>query len=60
MNQETFLVEEAQASIPLRLGDELIDAAREVVSAHYARDAFDREARLRKTIRALEALVGRP
>lgn len=59
---EEIMLEEARAgSIPRKLGDELIDAARDVVGVWRSRDySSATHIRFTKAIAALEALVGSP
>jgi hypothetical protein len=45
-------------SISRRLGDDLIDACRELVGAWYARE--NDEGQVRKAVHRIEDLVGRP
>jgi hypothetical protein len=47
-------------SISRKLGDDLIDAARDAVGAFYVPDVGQRFKALRRAIERLEALVGRP
>jgi hypothetical protein len=60
MDIEGAMIAEAmQKSIPRKLGDELIDAAREAVAAHTS-FAAGRPARFAAAMRRLEELVGDP
>ena len=56
-NIERAMLDEAHlSSIPVRLGDELIDAARELVAACYTRN--QRPERFAAAIKTVRALVG--
>jgi len=63
LNVEQAMLDEVGAplaSIERRLGDELIAAARDTVSAWYVHSPATRRRMLRSAIMRLEELVGRP
>jgi hypothetical protein len=59
-NDERYMLDEIEReSIPKRLGDDLITAAREAVDAWHAPGAALSSRRMHRALRRLEELVGR-